>query len=342
MTHLFVSWKATAVQSTIAAVILVFSLFAPAALPAHHDGDVRTQVFKISQRTEALLRQRIADGSVDSYLHGLMPPAQRGPHSVYYDAAQNICVVTDTPANIERMKHYLTGLNEATAPRLEWRSYSLKESDASMLASLLPAVEIPVSEATAMTPGREVVLDGDTLRVRESDAELFRLENLLVERGIIESRRPPWSQVALEMMLIDPTRLTPEEVQTLDQADSAVGLSEDFVFRIARASVSSPAISGYEGGSMSFDVVHGKYGEEPDYTRLQFAMRPAVDRETRQIILKDFGVWEESAESFSQSHDGVVFLHDKAWTVHPETTVFALESKPHEYRLLLRATLVDL
>lgn len=146
--------------------------------------DLRTQIFPLTPDQLANVDTLLQNGTLGRLMYG--PRGQRAldGQEVYADARQNVVVVTDSPRNIEKFSQFIDTLKTSTPQSLIFKSYSIQGDKAPQVKSLLSAV-LSVDDKAPYNPERRLIVDGDTLIIKDTAENIAKAEQLLQDKNFL-------------------------------------------------------------------------------------------------------------------------------------------------------------
>lgn len=147
--------------------------------------DLRTAVFPIAPEQLQNLETLKENGTLGRLLYGPSgQPILKGQEA-YSDRRNNIAVITDSPRNIEKFRQLLETLREATPQALLFRSYTVQGNKAPQIKSLLQAI-LSADDKAPYNPERRLIIDGNTLIIKDTVENLARAEEILKDRNFLK------------------------------------------------------------------------------------------------------------------------------------------------------------
>lgn len=146
--------------------------------------DLRTQIFPLTTDQLANVDTLLQNGTLGRLLYG--PRGQRAldGQEVYADARQNVVVITDSPRNIDKFAQFIETLKTSSPQSLIFKSYSIQGDKAPQVKSLLSAV-LSVDDKAPYNPERRLIVDGDTLIIKDTSENIAKAEQLLQDKNFL-------------------------------------------------------------------------------------------------------------------------------------------------------------
>jgi len=146
--------------------------------------DLRTQIFPLTPDQLANVDTLLQNGTLGRLLYG--PRGQRAldGQEVYADARQNVVVITDSPRNIDKFAQFIETLKTSSPQSLIFKSYSIQGDKAPQVKSLLSAV-LSVDDKAPYNPERRLIVDGDTLIIKDTAENIAKAEQLLQDKSFL-------------------------------------------------------------------------------------------------------------------------------------------------------------
>lgn len=146
--------------------------------------DLRTQVFNATPDQLAAVQSLVEDGTVGRMLYGSRGVPILEGQEVTTDERQNLIVITDSEMNISKFIQFLNAVKDAGPQDLIFKSYTIQGDKAPQIKALLEAL-LSSDDDAPFARNRKVIVDGNTLIVKDTAENIRRAETLLMDRNFM-------------------------------------------------------------------------------------------------------------------------------------------------------------
>ncbi len=146
--------------------------------------DLRTEVFVLLPNQLNMVNTLIEDGVIGRLLYGPTGEPVIEGQEVYTDPRKNFLVVTDSEANLDKVRKLLESLKDQQQVQLIWDSFEIDETRGPEIKALLDAI-LSVDDDAPFNTERKLILEGSTLIVKDSPENIQRVREILLDQNFL-------------------------------------------------------------------------------------------------------------------------------------------------------------
>lgn len=146
--------------------------------------DLRTEVFTATPEQLTTIKALIADNTIARLLYGPQGTPVLQGQEIYADDRQNLVVMTDSSANLEKFRRFLESLSGGLTSTLGFDSFEIDERQGPKVKAMLDAVLASDDQAPFNTE-RKLILEGSTLIIKDTRENIEKVRALLLDQNFI-------------------------------------------------------------------------------------------------------------------------------------------------------------
>ena len=156
--------------------------------------DLQPKIFNLTPEESAKVKSVMDNGNLQKILWGKDGVPQMKGVELTLDEREGLLISVDSRHNIKKLDAFLQDLKTQAPPGLIFRTYRLREGEGPKVKSLIEAM-LEADSRAPFSPERKLLLDGRDLIIKDSPANIKKVEVLLEDKDFIEKIRSDKLQV---------------------------------------------------------------------------------------------------------------------------------------------------
>jgi type II secretory pathway component GspD/PulD (secretin)/tetratricopeptide (TPR) repeat protein len=147
--------------------------------------DLRTKFFNLSPDQVTRLKTLLDNKTLQRILYGPEGSPVMRNVELTLDDRENILLVTDSQENINKVEAFLKEMQLASPPGLVYKSWKIRREEGQKIKALVEAI-VKVQSDAPYDLDRKVVVDNDDLIVKDTQENISKIEELLLDKNFIK------------------------------------------------------------------------------------------------------------------------------------------------------------